>query len=300
MIELLEVLPDDPVFWRTVMIVLVPVSFWFGFRCWRRARLIGDVPTSRVRSAAQVYVELLGRARLTSGTAVHAPLTRRACVWWSYQIEEKRRSGKQTRWVTVDRDTSQTPFLLADDSGWCVVNPQGADVFPEDGRTWYGNSSWPADVPALASKSWLVGAVSEYRYTEHTIGEQELVNVMGEFRTVGGVQAIDRESAVAQVLAQWKQDMPALTGRFDADRNGVIDQREWEAARAAARQQVEQRMLRETPADYAVLAKPGDDRPFLLASGNLERLARRYRWQAAAALLLFVVLCGVLTAQFSG
>lgn len=297
MFELLDSLPDDPAFWRLVMIVLVPVSFWFGFRCWRRARLIGDTPTSRVRSAAQGYVELLGRARLTAGTAVRAPLTRRGCVWWSYQIEQKRRSGKRTQWVTVDSDTSQAPFLLEDDSGWCVVNPQGADVYPEDKRVWYGNSGWPTDVPALAGKSWLSGMVAEFRYTEHTIEEQEMVNVMGRFRTVGGVQAIDRDAAVAELLAQWKQDMPELNRRFDADHSGVLDQQEWEVARAAARAQVDHSALRDTPAEYAVVSRPDDDRPFLLASGDLERLARRYRWQAAGALLLFVVLCGVLTAQ---
>ena len=33
----MEELLEDPIFWRTVMIVLVPLSFWFGFRCWRRA-----------------------------------------------------------------------------------------------------------------------------------------------------------------------------------------------------------------------------------------------------------------------
>jgi hypothetical protein len=284
-------------FWRAVMVVLVPLSFWFGFRCWRRARLIGDLPTSRVRSAAQGYVELLGRARLTAGTAILAPLTRRPCVWWTYQIQEKRRSGKKWSWVIVDSGTSDTPFLLEDDSGWCVVNPLGAEVFPEDERTWYGNSGWPANVPALASSSWLVGTLSEYRYTEHSIAEQEMVNAMGSFRTVGGVQSVDRDAAMAQLLAQWKQDMPALIARFDADHNGVLDQQEWEKARAAARQQVEQRMLTAAPTEYAVLSKPDDERPFLLASGNLERLAGRYRWQAAGALLLFIILCGVLTAQ---
>jgi hypothetical protein len=296
----MDALLEDPIFWRTVMIVLVPVSFWFGFRCWRRARLIGDLPTSRVRSAAQGYVELLGRARLTPGTAVLSPLTRRPCVWWTYQIQERRRSGKSTRWATVDSDTCHTPFLLEDDSGWCVVNPLGAEVFPEDERTWYGSSSWLANVPALATKSWLLGTASDYRYTEHTIAEHEMVNAMGNFRTVGGVQAVDKEAVMAKLLAAWKQDMPALTARFDADHNGVLSQQEWEAARAAARRQVEEHALRETPAEYAVLVKPDDDRPFLLASGNLERLARRYRWKAVAALLLFVALCAVLTAQLSG
>ena len=291
---------EEPIFWRTVMIVLAPVCFWYGFRWWRRARLIVDLPTSRARSAAQGYVELMGRARLAPGVTMVSPLTRRPCVWWNYRIQERRRSGRNTRWVTVDSDTCQTPFLLEDDSGWCVINPLGAEVFADDERTWYGDRGWPANVPALAGKTWLVGLTSDYRYTEHTIAERETVNAMGELRTVGGVQAIDMDGAVAQLLSEWKQDMHALTVRFDANSDGVLSQQEWEAARAAARAHVRSRALRETPSQYALLSKPEDDRPFLLATGDLERLARRYRWRAAAALTLFVILCGLLTAQFSG
>ena len=294
--ELLE----DPIFWRTVMAVLAPVCFWFGFRCWRRARLIEDVPTSRVRSAAQGYVELQGEAMLTSGTAMIAPLTRQPCVWWNYRIEERRRSGRNTRWVTVDRDCSVTPFLIEDESGWCVVNPVGAEVFPQNSRSWYGSNGWPANVPALASKSWLVGLVSEYRYTEHWIGEQEPVDALGQYRTIGGVGDLDRDAAVARLLAEWKQDMHALTRRFDTDANGVLDQQEWEQARRAARRQVDAQALHLPVERYALLHKPEDGRPFLLAAGSLDRLARRYRWQAAGALLLFVVLCGALTAQLAG
>jgi hypothetical protein len=292
-----EALLEDPLFWRVVMVVLLPVSFWFGFRCWKRARLIEDMPTSRVRSAAQGYVELQGQAKLTSGTAMVAPLTRLPCVWWTYRIEEKRRSGRNARWVTVDQDRSVTPFLLEDDSGWCVINPVGADIFPEHNRSWYGSRGWPADVPALASKSWLTSLVSEYRYTEHWIGEDEPLDAMGLFRTVGGVGSVDRNAAVVRLLSEWKQDMPALTARFDTDRNGVLSQREWERARAAARSEVDARVLAQNVETYAVLQKPDDGRPYLLAAGNLARLARRYRWQAAGAWLVFVVLCGVLSAQ---
>ena len=203
------------------MVVLAPLSFWFGFRWWQRARLIDDLPTSRVHSAAQGYVELQGQAKLTSGTAMIAPLTRRPCVWWTYRIQQKRRSGRNSRWVTVDEDRSVTPFLLEDDSGWCVVNPLGAEVFPENSRTWYGAGGLPSTVPALASNSWFVGLTSEYRYTEYWIGERELVDAMGQFRTVGGAGSVDRDSAVAQLLSEWKRDTKTLMARFDTDRNGV-------------------------------------------------------------------------------
>ncbi len=37
-------------------------SFWYAFKAWARNRIIEDTPTSRVRSAAQGYVELNGRS----------------------------------------------------------------------------------------------------------------------------------------------------------------------------------------------------------------------------------------------
>ena len=54
----------------------------WGFRSWRRSRLIEDTPLSRVRSATQGYVELGGRARLMPGPPILAPLTLQSCTWW--------------------------------------------------------------------------------------------------------------------------------------------------------------------------------------------------------------------------
>ena len=138
-VELLE----EPLFWKIALTLLAPVCFVFGFRWWRRARLIDDTPTSRIRSAAQGYVELSGRAALTSGTQLVAPLSGRPCVWWLFRIERKRRSGKNTHWETVNRGLSNQPFLLTDDTGSCLVNPQGAEVHPSDKSVWYGSTPWP-------------------------------------------------------------------------------------------------------------------------------------------------------------
>ena len=78
------------------------------------------------------------------------------------------------------------------------------------------------------------GSEREYRYTEHRIQEYELVNVIGVFGTVGGVAAADTTGALMKLLAEWKPDQPALLQRFDASRDGVLSQKEWELARAAA------------------------------------------------------------------
>ncbi len=63
-------------------------SLWYGLRSWRENRLVADTPTSRVRSAAQGYVELIGKGRLPAGIDNRAPLSKKPCTWWRYQIEE--------------------------------------------------------------------------------------------------------------------------------------------------------------------------------------------------------------------
>src|SRR3546814_8668594 len=56
-------------FWTFVGILALcaPLTFWLAFSRLRESRLIQDTPTSRVRSAAQGYVEFEGFARLMPG-----------------------------------------------------------------------------------------------------------------------------------------------------------------------------------------------------------------------------------------
>lgn len=287
----------EPLFWKIALTVLTPVSFVFGFRWWRRARLIDDTPTSRVRSAAQGYVELSGRATLPAATQLAAPLSGRPCVWWLFRIERKRQSGKNTRWETVNKGISNQPFLLTDETGSCVVNPQGAEVHPGDKAVWYGATPWPV---SAAGATGFARLSADYRYTEHRIYEHERVDVIGEFRTLGGVSAVDLDAHAAELLRQWKADQPALLQRFDVDSDGLLSQREWEHARHAARREVETRQLQQPAPSQHLMARPSDDRPFLLAACNLELLARRYRWRARASLLSFVILAGVVAMLWLG
>lgn len=56
------------------MAVITLRLFYLGFRQLHRARLIEDTPTSRIRSAAQGYAELEGRA-VALGDPLYAPLS---------------------------------------------------------------------------------------------------------------------------------------------------------------------------------------------------------------------------------
>ena len=264
-----------------------PLCFYFGFRNWRLARLIDDTPRSRVRSAAQGYVELGCRARLLPQAENRAPLTNRPSVWWLFRIERHVASGNSRSWHVINRGVSDTPFLIEDETGTCLVNPEGADVRPEEKTVWYGAQPWPEN--GFAQGRMTLGGDREYRYTEHRIQEYELVNVIGDFGTAGGVAAADTTGAVMKLLADWKQDQPALLQRFDANRDGVLSLKEWELARAAARRQIEQQPPGASAPTTNVLMRPQDDRPFLIAACDLKKVARRSRMAAAGLIAAFLI-----------
>lgn len=283
----------EPLFWMIVSALAAPVLFWLGTRRMQVARSIDDTPTSRVRSAAQGYIELTGRAELPPGVTVRAPLTLRECVWWRYRIEERQDEGRKDRWNVVRHGSSEGTFLLTDESGACVVDPEGAEVHPGISHIWYGSTAWPAEMPGTSS-AWS-GVSGDYRYVEYLIPTASTLNIIGEFRTSSSAGADDEDDAVAALLRQWKQDQPALVRRFDTNQDGVLSDAEWQQARQAARAQVQAEHARQPlPAAVSVLARPTDQRPFLIAA-DLHRIARQARWQALAAWAGFVGCAGLFT-----
>jgi hypothetical protein len=293
--------PDRIKFWFlvTALAAAAVYSFYFCFVSWRRNRVVGDTPTSRVRSAAQGYVEFTGRGVLPPDKEIKAPLTGIPCTWWRYKIEQS--AGNRSRsWSTVQSGTSETPFFLDDGTGQCLVDPRGADVYPSANDIWYGSSEWPSVcIPnGKGVVGWLSAAFADddYRYTEHRLQPHEQVYAIGSFRSLGGVSVQSPERAVTELLRDWKQDQNSLLARFDSNHDGILDVDEWDRARAAAREQVTAnlRAQPQTPG-ISVLSKPSDGRAFLLAASDEQTLVRRLRRRAAAGVVAFVGSSSALT-----
>ncbi|MEQ1439477.1 GIDE domain-containing protein [Fontimonas sp. SYSU GA230001] len=271
--------------WTAAGLAAAVIGFASAFIALHKARLMENTPTSRIRSAAQGYVELEGTARLLPGEEIRAPLSGRTCCWWRYRVqkyESRWRNGRRSgEWRTIDSGTSDALFLLSDPTGDCIVDPHGASVQPSIRQSWRGHTPRPNFVPDKIP--WL--QFGDYQYEEERLQIGDPLYALGAFRTQTAHLQLDETADVNELLRDWKADQKGLLARFDADGDGRIDAREWETARRAAIAQVRQAHLeRSLDPDIHVLSRPGDGRPFLLSTLAQQDLVRRHRWIAAAAL----------------
>jgi hypothetical protein len=295
---------DDFLVWLGVLGFLSVFGLWGGFRRLRHARLIENVPTARVRSAHQGYVELVGVAELLPGEPIIAPLSGSQCCWFDYRIEH--RSGKH--WSVVDKGTSEAVFAVRDDTGECLIDPDHAGITTTHRQTWFGNSAWPKGGNGVRwgsrpPDSWsqrlnrLTGlqvsvdiGMGAYRYREAVIMPGDDLYVVGEFRTLGpDYHAAGRDEIATDYLRRWKRH-PEVLARFDSNGDGTVDLEEWEVAREQAREQADKEVRDlQQAGPVNTISRPVDGRPFLIANLPQFDLVRRFRLQGWSGLGLFLV-----------
>ncbi len=255
--------------WPFALLAMSVVSFFAWIGNFRRYRIIHDLPTSSVASAAQGYTELIGVGRLIESSTVYCPISQRPCCWYRYSVEEEVNDDK---YKIVDEGSSVAHFLLVDESGPCVVSPDGAEVITKNQRTW---------------------SEGNMRYSEWLLLPDTPLYAIGEFITHSGnvPTPADERSDVGALLSDWKNDKTTLLKRFDLDGDGKISLKEWELARMQAMREVRKRRA-EQLGNFAegvhLLRKPGDGRLFLLAGELPDDLGRRYKlwsWFHLAAFL---------------
>lgn len=278
-------------FWFVLALLVVgtAAAFYFIWRSLHRARIVEDMPTARVRSAHQGYVELEGRGVALGGAPIVGPLTGRQCLWYRYRIEhhETRGDGRGSHWGTLQSGVSDGLFAFDDGTGRCLIDPEGAEVIPGEKDVWYGHEEFPRRGPP-ASRSWFRLGGGDYRYTEERLMPGGLY-ALGWFGTVDAA-AGDLRADVAVLLRDWKGDQPALLRRFDRDGDGRIDAGEWDAARAAAfaEARVRHGSRPRAPAPHLLTRAPSDRHPFLLSALPQRVLAARYRRRSLVALVAFL------------
>jgi len=257
-----------------------------------RSRLIADTPTSKLRSAAQGYVELEGYARMMPGEPIYAPLSGKPCVWYRYSVQQKGRDSDG--WYTVESGVSESIFHLVDETSLCVVDPDGAEITPSVKLVWRGDSPRPLHTPNKTGFWYRFFSFGNYRYMECRLREYDPLYAIGQFVGAGDHESLSINEAARDLLATWKRDKLGLLQRFDRDRNGEIDLVEWEEARQAAEREVIATWReRQQQNEVSLLKKPPGGKPYILSSLPQDRLIAHYRaktWLGLAGIAILVVL----------
>ncbi len=257
--------------WQVSFMLAGLTSFWAWYANLKRYRTVADTPTSRIASAPQGHIEIVGRGQQPPGVILVSPINGLPCLWYRYRIE--RRHGD--RWEHIESGISHDTFGISDGTGHVLVDPEGAEI--------------------MTSHKQVSNSVN-YRKTEWTLIEGETIYVIGEHVTLGGPNAVlDKKSDMATLLTEWKQDKTSLLARFDADRDGEISLDEWERARLAASDEIDRTHLDIRLRDgIHLMRKPTHGRPFLIANQEAMKLVRHFRlWSWVHLLLMLASLLGL-------
>jgi hypothetical protein len=257
--------------WLWCLGIMAAISLVAWYSALHRLRAITGTPTSRIASAAQGYVELIGRGR-PGPTQLISKLRALPCLWYRWRVEQR---NEKNQWTTLDKGESRDYFMLRDGTGECVVDPGNAEIITKH------------------CDSWIRG---EYRYTEWKLIQDDYIYALGEFKTLGGsTTTLTHDELVKQILSEWKIDNENLMKRFDLDENGTLDMREWMLARQAAKREAEKRLIEaRTESDTNFMLQPHDGRLYLISNLGPDKLARRYTlWAWAHIVILFGALGGL-------
>jgi len=256
--------------WLYCLAAMALLSVFAWQSALRRLRAVRDTPTSKIASAAQGYVELIGRGQQFGELPLLGKLTQLPCLWYRYKVE-RRDSDKD--WQIEDSGESGDSFLLRDESGACVVDPEHAEIVTRHRDQWQQGG---------------------YRYTEWKLLKQDSIYVIGQFRTQGGsTLTFDNRAELNALLAEWKKNMPALHARFDLNKDGELSMDEWLLARSAAKREVTKKLraARAQP-DIHIIGQPRDGKLFLISNLTPDRLSRRYLLWTWAHLAIFFASLG--------
>lgn len=273
-------------------IALLTAAFGWCVRTWlgslKEARTSEDTPTTKIRSAAQGYVELQGFVRPLDDGPLTSPMLGLEAVWWKYVVQDAHKKR-------VDEHASKKRFFLEDTTGRCLIDPAGAQLSGSTTRTWSSDQPGPPNPDEAASLK-----ARRYICSETVLAPGTRVYVRGEFRTVrAGPQPLD---LMREKLATWKAD-EKKRAILDVDRDGKLSDTELEATRRAA--MLDARREAGTSVGTAdVVCQPADGRPFVISNVRQHVHARAHRVGALHALVGAVVagvaLIGLIALALSG
>lgn len=228
-----------------MLMIFGGVSLFYGLKQFLTKRKIEDTARSKISAAPQGLVEVEGQAW---------PTQQRKCIdgrpvcFWSIQVQEYRKQGKNSSWVTVYSYTSSEELIVLDGSGACLVHPENAQLEVVEntiGRNKMSESqmNFLCEAAPMAARYFNVGkgfwaslGAGSVRVIEKKILAGGPIYVRGVFHT-----SADQSHAVAVGdFASYAGQLPKISTAayqrtmFDSNRNGELSEEEMMNGHSAA------------------------------------------------------------------
>lgn len=249
--------------------------FYKGFKALKKKRLIEDIPTSKVRGLAMGLVELYGKIKGITNSK--SPFTNTKCVMYSCLIEEYKKKGKSSAWVTILReDNLINPFFLEDQTGKIMVMPKGAAlIWPSDyefktgiGKTIPDKIVNFMDMNNVSYKSWFLS--KKLRFREWYITQDEPIFVLGTAKRIND-QTVDNKNELINRIRELKKDSERMK-EVDLNKDKIISDDEWtRAVEKIGRELLEEKLASKEEKEENVIISKGDADSTLIISDYSQR-----------------------------
>ncbi len=271
-------------FWLSVFLLIALLSLYQNYRNLLKARTIEDTPASKIRSTAQGYAEVSGKQYSLPNHELLAPLSLTPCTWYRYAVYRK---NQKHAWFLIAQGESIEHFMIKDGTGFCVVDPRGADIHSNTHDTWHGFSADPQGKSKHLIMLILGFIFGGYQYKESRMEVDTDVYALGNFATIrAGEASLTQASLEKQadlLVKQWENDYDSLMAKFDLNKDGKLSAEEKLAIQQAAEQEIREKYAaKNQEAVINVLSKKGltGRQPYLISSTTQEKLAKKYRFYA--------------------
>lgn len=154
--------------------------FFKSFVKFKEKRLIENTPTSKVRSIAMGPVEIYGEVIENKSDLITSPFSGKKVAFVKWTIEEYRKSGKHSRWVTVKKGVIGKHFYLKDKTGTVLVGVKGANVdIPKDHEFKSVNPTIKSflEKKGISHKTWIFNKTMRFR--EYFLKQGDKVYIFG-------------------------------------------------------------------------------------------------------------------------
>lgn len=277
-----------------LLIILLCYLLYKIHASYHHLRYIHDTATSRIASAAQGYVELRGWGEFLPGSVTLSPFSQQRCLWYQCSVEKRQKMKQHSDWETESNEVSDELFVLKDDTGECVIIPDGAHVIESHKRTWYGSSVQARFQPAVTSGRLgsLVG-FGEYRFTEKMIKVADSLYATGFFETQQkSIQPQALKQQVHNLVQTWKSSPSRYLAPFDRDKDGKITRQEWKQIYLHAERKI---MQQQQHTVHHTLRRPAqENQPFIISARPEWELVNKKRQSIAIYLVVFFFLLYIL------